>query len=126
MWLIIRNSDNAVIGTQQREDPSVHWNVALFTVKEWFGPEPPLHDPDEGVVSLDPTLTDPDYATFTEARTIFNDLEAQAVTEILWLETAIPLIDTADLADLRTVVKRLAQENLREVKAWRYLFRRVG
>jgi len=93
---------------------------------EWVGPEPALHNPSEGVISLDPTLDDPDYSTFAGTRVVFNDLEAQAVTEIAWLEAAILTIDAADLTTLRAVIKRLAQENLREIKAWRYLFRRLG
>ncbi len=126
MWLIIRKSDSAVIGTQVGIDPSACWDATLFDVKEWSGPEPPIHDPDEDIISLDPTLADPGYSTFTEARGVFNDLEARATAEIAWLEAAIPAIDSADIATLRMVLKRLAQENLQEIKAWRYLFRRLG
>jgi len=123
MWLIIRESDNAVVGTNYNIPPLAppgHWVV------EWTGPEPAVHTPDEGVESYDPTLADPDYSTFLEARGVFDDLEAQAETEIAWLESAIPQIDTADLATLRAILKRVAQENLREIRAWRYLFRRLG
>lgn len=126
MWLIIRKADTAVVGTQLGIDPSAYWDSGLFDVKEWAGPEPAIHDPDEDIYSYDPTLTDLDYPTFMEARGIFNDLEAQATTEIAWLEAAIPTIDSADLATLRLVLKRIAQENLREIRAWRYLFRRLG
>lgn len=42
--------------------------------------------------------------------------------ELDWLNTAIPLIDSADLEQLRTVLKRLAQENLCILRAFALLF----
>lgn len=123
MWLIIRELDDAVVGTNYLTAPPA---PAGHRVVEWAGVEPAIHDPAQGVFSYDPTLTDPDYVTFTEARDVFDDLEAQADAEIAWLEAAIPTIGTADLAALRAILKRVAQENLREIRAWRYLFRRLG
>jgi len=122
MWLIIRESDDAVIGTNYNIAPPA---PAGHRIVEWAGPEPAIHDPPE-VESYDPTLVDPDYSTFTDARNIFNDLEARADAEIAWLESVIPTIDTADLVTLRAVLRRLAQQNLRSIAAWRYVFRRLG
>jgi len=122
MWLIIRESDNAVLGTNYNIAPTA---PAGHRVVEWAGPEPPIHYPPE-VESYDPTLIDPDYAAFTEARDTFDDLETRAAAEIAWLESAIPAIDAADLETLRAVLKRLAQQNLRSIKAWRYAWRRWG
>lgn len=122
MWLIIRESDDAVIGTNYTREPDA---PVGHRVVEWAGPEPPCHDPDEGIFSYDPTLDDPDYSTFVDARDMFDDLEVRAATEIAWLEAAIPQVDAADLETLRAILKRLAQQNLRSIKAWRYVFRRL-
>lgn len=123
MWLIIRREDSAVIGTQYGLKPT--WNEDLFEVKEWYGKEPPIHDPEEGIYSYDPTLDDPEYPGFTESRLDFNALADLADSEIDWLNETIPQIDVMTAERVRDVVKRLAQENLRQVKAWRYIFRRL-
>lgn len=122
MWLIIRESDDAVVGTNYNVAPPV---PPGHRVVEWYGSEPAIHDPPE-VESYDPTLDDPGFPIFEEAREIFDDLEAQAGAEIAWLEMVIPQIDTADLETLRAILKRIAQENLREIRAWRYVWRRLG
>lgn len=122
MWLIIRKSDNAVVGTNYLVAPKVG---PLFEVKEWQGIEPPIHDPHEGVESYDPTLADPDYPAFLQNRIDFDELADKAASEIQWLNDTIPQIDTMTAAQVRDVVKRLAQENLRQINAWRYIFRRL-
>lgn len=123
MWLIIRESDDAVTGTNYNVAPPAPTG---HRVVEWVGDEPPIHDPDEGVFSYDPTLDDSDYPTLLDARGMFDDLETGAIAEIAWLESIIPAIDIADLTELRAILKRLAQQNLRSIKAWRYLWRRLG
>jgi hypothetical protein len=122
MWLIIRESDNAVVGTNYNVAPPA---PPGHRVVEWAGPEPPIHEPPE-VESYDPTPVDSDYPTFADARDVFDDLEVRADAEVAWLESVIPTIDAADLEALRAILKRLAQQNLRMVKAWRYLWRRLG
>lgn len=123
MWLIIRESDDAVVGTNYNIAPPVPVD---HRVVEWAGPEPPIHDPDEGIFSYDPTLTDPDYATFMAAKAAFDAMEAQAAAEIAWLEATIPTIGVAGLAEARTVLERLAEQNLLSIRAWRYLWRCLG
>lgn len=53
-----------------------------------------------------------------EVKIDFDALAAQAGAEVEWLEATIPTI-----AD--PVVRRIAQENLRMIKAWRYVFRKL-
>lgn len=126
MWLIIRKSDGAVIGHQRDRDPTEFWDSLRFEVKEWLGVPPPLHNPEEGVLSYDPTLSDPSYPSFLQSQIDFDEQEVMATEEIDWLNDIIPQIDTMTAAEVRNVVKRLAQENLRQIKAWRYVFRRFA
>ena len=116
MWLIIRDSDSVVTGTNYNFSPPV---PAGHTAKEWHGPEPRVGE-------LDPTLDDPDYTILVQSRVDFGELANLADAEIEWLETTIPQIDDMAFGDLRTVLLRLARENLRQIKAWRYLFRKLG
>ena len=115
MWLIIRDSDNTVVGTNYNFGPPA---PAGHTIKEWHGAEPGLGSPD-------PTLDNPAWAILTQAHLDFDALASQADTEVNWLENTIPQIDTMDIESLRGVLLRLAQENLRQIKAWKYLFRRL-
>lgn len=126
MWLIIRDSDSTVAGTNYSHLKPV--TPPDHTAKEWHGPEPPCHDPyaDDPVYSYDPTLNNPAWAALIQSRVDFGALADQANTEIDWLNATIPQIDTMTLEDLRAVLKRIAQENLKQIKAWRYLFRRLG
>jgi hypothetical protein len=62
MWVIIKIDDSTVVGTQTGEDKPL-WG-ADFEVFEWFGTEPHIHDPDDGVVSYDPRIT----ATWSNVR----------------------------------------------------------
>lgn len=69
----------------------------------------------------------------------FSDLEADITNELAWIETAITEIDTglgvvdaATLAQLRVIVKGLLQnqrrillQQRRELKAWRFVIRRL-
>lgn len=128
MWLIIRKLNGAIVGTNYHYKPTA--NEDFFEIKEWHGPEPPIHDPnpvDEGepIYSYDPTLNDPTYSAFLERRVDFDELANRAIAEIEWLNDTIPQIDTMTAAQVRGVVKRLAQENLRQIKAWRYIFNRL-
>lgn len=127
MWLIVRKSDSAVIGTAYQLPPARAWDPDIFEVKEWLGPEPVIHDPDADppVYSYDPTLADPDYAAFKQARQRFDELANQANSEIVWLEDTIPQINTMTIEEVRDVVKRLARENLETLRAWRYVLRRL-
>jgi hypothetical protein len=118
MWLIVRKSDNAVVGTQSGIKPI--WDATLFEVKEWTGAEPPIHDPD--IPSYDPTLSDPTYPDFQQRRIDFAALKEQATNEIDWLNDNIPLVSSADLATLRAYLERVMREQRQEIRAWRYIF----
>lgn len=56
----------------------------------------------------------------------FADFVDRATSEIAWLEATIPNIDTMTAAEVRAVVKRLAQENVEVIRSLRYLARRLG
>jgi hypothetical protein len=124
MWLVIRKSDDAVIGTNS-VDPTGYWNAELFSIKEWNGKEPQIHDPDEGIESYDPTIDNPDWLDFISTRVDFDALAAQANNEIDWLNENIPLVVGADLETLRTFLQRVMVEQREELKAWRYIFRKA-
>lgn len=139
MWLIIRRSDSAVVGTQAGVRPTA-WNLARFEVKEWYGAEPKIHDPAEGVESYDPTRDDPGYGIFADARDKLDELETDATAEIEWLDgqieqldDAIPNIPGYDVTQLRAAFQVLAEnqrrmmaENRRVIGALRYVVRRLG
>jgi len=115
MWLIIRDSDSTVEGTNYNCMPPAPWG---HTVVEWHGAEP-------GIGDRDPTLDNPAWSALTNAHVDFDELADLANSEVAWLENVIPQIATMDMENLRTVLQRLAQENLRQIKAWHYLFRRL-
>lgn len=126
MWLIIRKSDHAVIGTQAEiKPPDDAWNPDIFEIKEWYGLEPLICDSETGICGYDPTLDDPTYPDFLERRGHFDELADKASSEIEWLEATIPDIDGMAAAEVRAVVKRLARENLETIRAWRYVIRRL-
>lgn len=123
MWLIIRDEDGAVVGTNYGQ---VAPNAPLgHTIKEWSRAEPAVHNPEAGVESYDPTLADPDYPIFVQARVDLDALADKAATEIAWLEETIPAIDGMTLEELRSVLKRVARENAETLRAWRYVIRRL-
>jgi hypothetical protein len=70
-------------------------------------------------------LDNPDYAIFTDAYIGLQDIETAATAEIQWLNDTIPLVDTMTLEELRTTFKRVMQEQRQEIRAWRYVFRRL-
>lgn len=53
MWLIIRKKDGAVLGTNYNCAPLAPKGCEI---KEWFGAEPAVHDPRQGIESYDPTV----------------------------------------------------------------------
>ena len=120
-WIIIRNSDSAVIGTEEGVPPPAGaWQSGFFTVKEVTLLRAPLiHDPDEGVTSYDPT-TPSDVLS----RVDFEQLADDAQAEIDWLDMVIPQIPTADLQQLRDGLERLAKQNRAMLKAWKYVLKR--
>lgn len=54
-----------------------------------------------------------------------RDLATQAAGEIDYLQTTIPTIDAMTAGQVRSVVKRLAQENLAIIKGLRYLVKNL-
>ncbi|MHA2066800.1 MAG: hypothetical protein ACXABY_20715 [Candidatus Thorarchaeota archaeon] len=118
MWIIIRKSDNVVVGTQYDIKPI--WDETLFEVKEWLDAAPPIHTPD--APSYDPTLLEPTYPDFQQRKIDFAALKDQATNEIDWLNDNIPLVSSADLATLRAYLERVMREQRQEIRAWRYIF----
>ena len=118
MWIVIDKQTSLVVSVMDVPQPEGAWNPERFDVKEWMGCCVRVGDPD-------PTADDPDYAAFQQASADLDGLADLADGEVSWLEATIPQIAAMDLEDLRTVLLRLAQENLRQIKAWRYLFRRL-
>lgn len=62
MWLIIRKSDDMVVGTSYHPVPEYAWDKALFEVKEWAGPEPHLGE-------IDPSLENKQFLVGTRFST---------------------------------------------------------
>jgi len=75
----------------------------------------------EAQVLIDTGKHDP----IRETRPDFDELSSRASAEIDWLDATIPNVDTMTGEEVRGVVKRLAQENLQTIKAWRYILRRL-
>lgn len=73
------------------------------------------------------TLVDAgEHNPLREAKIDFDALAELADSEVSWLEGTIPTIETMTLEELRGLAKRLAQENLYQIKAWRYMLRRFA
>ena len=47
IYLIVRNSDRAVIGSQTEVNPSGGYNFVMFTVYEWDNGPVAIHSPDD-------------------------------------------------------------------------------
>jgi hypothetical protein len=60
------------------------------------------------------------------AKVDLQELQGDATTEIAWLEENIPLVDSADLTTLRSYIRRLMSENLRQIEAWRFVAHRLA
>lgn len=122
-WIIIRDSDNAVVGTQYDRPPAGAWGNG-YTVHEVRLPtEPPIHDPaGGGIESHDPSTADD---RMNGLRIDFDQLAEDVQTETEWLNVVIPLIATADLMALRVVLERMARQNQGMLRAWRYILRRM-
>lgn len=56
----------------------------------------------------------------------FSGLEQDITNELVWIGDTLATIDTMTQAQVRNVVKRILQEQQRELKAWRYVIRRLG
>jgi hypothetical protein len=80
--------------------------------------------------AIDAHVSDPHYfqddREETAARGAWQDLRDQWQNELDYLEAAIPAVDAMDLAGLRAYVKRLGQENLRVLRSFALLFRRMS
>jgi hypothetical protein len=116
MWLIVRDEDHTVVGTNYADDAPIA--PAGHTVKPWFGQEPGEGDPD-------PTLNNLGWEEQQQTRVDFDALAGKAANEIAWLEATIPGIGQMTAAQVRDVVARLARENLEMIRAWRYVLRRL-
>lgn len=113
MWLIIRKEDGIVVGTNYGRIPEV--DPKVFEVKEWYGDEPEIWDPDEKTGDYDPTLTDPDYLRFQDARQDFEDLMIHLQEELDWLDSLLE----KPPSDLDERIIRLATIVRLMLAAWR-------
>lgn len=66
-WLIIRKSDSAVFSSQFNEPQAGEINLALFDVKPWFDTPVPVHSPDDGITSFDPTIGNAEWQAAFDA-----------------------------------------------------------
>jgi hypothetical protein len=55
----------------------------------------------------------------------FSGLEQDINNELVWIGDTLATIDTMTQAQVRNVIKRILQEQQRELKAWRYVIRRL-
>ena len=118
MWIAIRLSDSAVVGTIMVRPPEGAYGLG-HVVKEWLGQEPRVHDPDNGIESYDPTTDCPGYDEAVAARLDCQDLRDKIKAELDWLTQAIPTITDP-------ITKRLAQQNRAIIKALRYVILKQG
>ena len=131
MWLVIDKATQRVFAIETAQPPEDAYPTALYDVKEWDGPVPKLEmpaiPPNPGrKADLDPTLADPGYQDKVQQRLDFEALADKATAEIEWLDETIPNIQTMTGAEVRDVVHRLAREQREELRAWRYIFRRLA
>jgi len=132
IWLVIQKQPTGprTVFQGHRDKPAPGtYDPELFEIKEWHGPIPQIHNPDDPenpVVSYDPTVDNAEWAALMQTRLDFGALADQADAEVSWLEDVIPQINTMTQEELRWVILRVAQENLRQIRAWRYLFRKLG
>jgi len=97
------------------------YRLARFSVETADPQQWMLDNQTEVQVAIDVGQHDP----VRETRPDFDELGDKADAEVNWLGTMIPNIDTMIGEEVRDVVKRLAQENLQTIKAWRYILRRL-
>lgn len=131
MWLLISKIDQTVMAVAFDEPQSSAYNPEMTVVKEWDGPVPQVAQPDLGIpADRDPTLDDPRYTDRilerTQARIDAGALLSQLAAELDWLDETIPAIESMTLAELRAVLKRLAQENRKQLAAWRYVLTQIS
>ena len=127
MWLIIDKSDHTVAGTCPYRPPAGSWNLDLFDIKEWPGGEPPVHNPERGIESYDPTLGDPTWEAKAGRRASLPGAVAWLEQEADWLRGTMPAIPAMTLPELAAAAQRLARQNLRvmevlEYYLWRLLY----
>lgn len=130
MWLVIfETSDlkDRVHAVEHSRAAAGVYDSVKFRIREWDGAVPNLGDLAAGVLpDMDPTLEDPGYPDKVQQRLDFEALADKATAEIEWLDETIPLISTMTGAEVRDVVHRIAREQREELRAWRYILRRLA
>jgi hypothetical protein len=61
-----------------------------------------------------------------QERRDFSGLEADIANELTYINTTLGTIDTMTAAQVRDVVKRILLEQRAELRAWRFVIRRLG
>lgn len=126
-WIVAEQGNLQIEAERSALPTSPEEAVAFLRAK--FVEAEIYHDPDTGnpVPSPEPpgTYVELDIDSEAVETTDFEVLAGEIVAEVQWLDDTIPQIDAMTVAEVRAVVKRLAQENKRMLKAWRYVIRRL-
>lgn len=91
-------------------------DLALFMPPD--AANPPIHLPDKGDLG--------EAIAGEVERLDLADLGRQVAAELAWLDTTVSSIDDYAAAQVRDVVKRLAQENRAVLRALRFVVRRLA
>lgn len=79
------------------------------------------------VAAFDPVAEVAVYeATASAEKTDLSDLLPQINTELNYISTTLAAIDTMTAAQVRDVVKRILLEQRAELRAWRFVIRRLA
>ena len=90
-------------------------------------PDQATHDAIQAIVDVhvpNPLYFDDDTDE-ASAKEEWQELKGLWAPEVAYLEAAIPAIDDMTAGEARSMVKRLAQENYRILRAFKLLFRRL-
>lgn len=124
MWIVI-NTAGDVVSVQENEPPDQpgHEKVEWYGQIEWVV-DHVIEHPDG---TQHPVLrgVDPRPVGYEAHRDKMTDLQTAASSELDYLDTTIPTIDTMTDVQVRDVVKRLAQENRQMIRAWQYVLNRL-
>jgi hypothetical protein len=125
MWLVI--NDEGYVVSHDRAKPGEQ--PEGYEVVEWFGAiEWEVYDtitlPSGEEVPVVRGI-DPRPVGYEDHRDKMEELLTAAGDELDWLDATIPDIDTMNSSAVQGVVKRLAQENRQQIRAWRYVINRL-
>lgn len=124
MYLIINKATKKVFAIEENLSSADAYSQEVYVTKEWFGKAPRLPSPFEGFEGDDdPTLADPTYQDIIKEGQECNQQIARLVAELAWLSETLPTIETMTPAQMRTLTKRLAQQNEATLKIVKHMAR---